>query len=81
MKTIDSVYVFVADNDATKTSPAEEGVVGMFDNETGALQPLFCTDPRLLNPLRQAAKQIANVTGKKFKVLKFSAREEIGTVG
>lgn len=81
MKTIDCVYLFVAENEATPNAPAEEGVVAYVDHESGALQPLMTTDPKDLNNMRAGAKQIALGMGKKIKLVKFTAREEIGTVG
>lgn len=56
----------------------EEGVCAYVD-KFGAT-PLISADPKRLSQITEMAQQIADQTGRSFKVVRFSVREEIGEI-
>lgn len=65
---IESVYAFLSEDDGG------EGLCGA--NVGGQWMPLITADPKVLDKLRHIAKQVAEMTGKKIKLVKFTTREE-----
>jgi hypothetical protein len=42
--------------------------------------PLIAADPTRLDAIKDMGQQMADVTGKNFKIVRFSAREDIGEI-
>lgn len=56
----------------------EEGICA-YVNEMGSL-PMISADPRRLEQMTAIAQNIANETGLKFEIVRFSVREKIGEI-
>lgn len=66
-------YVSVDEN-------GEEGICGFNDPRTKQWMPMIAGDEYRLKSLRPFAHQIASVTKRKVKIVRFTNREDIGEV-
>ena len=74
MPKIEEMYAFIAED----KGPDDEGIVG-FMAGTGWL-PMVGADMARVESLKPIARGIANATGTKIKLLRFTQREELGGV-
>lgn len=75
MPKIEQMYAFVVED----TGPDDEGIIGM--HTPLGWVPLVGGDMARIDSLRGTARSIAKRTGKKVKLLCFSERKEIETIG
>jgi hypothetical protein len=68
---IKTIHAFIA-TEADDT----EGVVG-FRTETGAFWPMVCADEARVDSLRKMAQLVAQQTGVKIVLAKFSVRQDV----
>jgi hypothetical protein len=68
------VYVFI-----TNDPQGNEGVVAVI-NPNGQMQPLISFDGADMEPMTNAAQQIADETKQDIKLIKFDNREELNTI-
>ena len=73
MRTIDEVFLFVTEG------TEGEGLIGQRMGDSWI--PFVCADRARLESLRPLAEEIAKATKKKVKLIRYSAREEIETLG
>lgn len=74
MPRIEEMYAFVAED----SGPDDEGLIGM--NTGSGWMPLVGADMARVESLKPIAREIAEATGKKIKILHFTQREELGGV-
>lgn len=72
--TIDSIYAFISEDENG------EGVCAA-SNGTALIMPLIAADERRLELLKPIAQELARHTKKKIKLVKFSVREDLETIG
>lgn len=75
MSRIDEMFAFVSED----TGPEDEGIITMSLGST--MMPLVGGDMTRVEKLKPIARQIAQQTGKKVKLLRFSTREELEELG
>lgn len=70
---IDEVFVFVSSDEKG------EGIIGQTIKMIGqnVFMPFVCSDKARMELLKPLAKKIAKESGKKIKLIRLSAREEI----
>jgi hypothetical protein len=71
---IESLWAYISEDEKG------EGLCGFQDPNTGQWMPMICADEARLKALRPFAHQIAVVTKKKIKVVKFTQREDIDAI-
>ena len=74
MKRIDEMFVFVAEDDDS------EGITAFVHPQTGMAFPLVAADAERVDSMRPIAQNIASMSGKSIKLIKFSVREELETL-
>ena len=74
MPRIEEMYAFVTED----SGPDDEGVIGM--NTGSRWLPMVGADMARVESLKPIAEAIAAKTGKKVKILRFSHREDLGSV-
>jgi len=72
---IETLWAYVSENEKD-----DEGICGYQDPRTQQWLPLIAADKERLQLLRPFAHQIAKVTKKKIKLVKFHSREDIGVI-
>ncbi len=72
---IETLWAYVSENDKN-----EEGLCGYQDPRTGQWLPMVAGDKTHLIALRPFADQIAKLTKKKVKLVKFTTREDLGVI-
>lgn len=75
MPLIEEMYAFISYDKDDK----DEGICA-FHSGYGVWMPMVGADMKRVESLKPIAKQIANMTGKRIKICKFSAREVIETI-
>lgn len=75
MPKIKELFAFVAED----SGPEDEGIIGM-SLGGDLMMPLVGADMARVESLKPAARQIAWLTGKKVKLLRFSTREDLGVI-
>ena len=70
-----SIWAYVSENEE-----GVEGICGFNDPRTGQWVPMIAADEERLKSLKPFAHQIAVVTKKKVKLVKFHKREDVGEV-
>jgi hypothetical protein len=73
---IASIWAYVSENEK-----GEEGICGFNDPRTSQWVPMIAADEERLKSLKPFAHQIAVITKKKVKLVKFQTREDVGEVG
>ncbi|MBR0879598.1 hypothetical protein ACVMGC_000996 [Bradyrhizobium barranii subsp. barranii] len=68
---IDEVYLFVS------VDEAGEGVCAAPLMGEGSLVPLMAADKKRVEALKPWAREVARITGKKIKLIKFTTRSEV----
>lgn len=68
---IDEMYAFVA-SDADG-----EGLMAFLDQRTGSWMPMVCADMSRVKSLVPIAEDLSRLSGKPFKILKFSTGTDI----
>lgn len=74
MKLINEIYAFIAED------PKEEGVIGA-NLMPGMFMPFVGADKARMESLRPYAEEIARKSGKTIRLVKFSNREVLDTIG
>lgn len=69
LEKIEEVYCFVS------VDEGGEGVVG--HNFGGVMMPFVCADKARMEQLKPIAKEMAQMTGRKIKLIKLTHREEL----
>lgn len=72
---LESVWAYMSEDDTGK-----EGICGYNDPRTNIWIPMLAADEERLKSLRPFAHQIASVTRKKVKLVKFTSREDLGEI-
>lgn len=75
MPRINEVYAFISED----TGPDDEGIIGAVFG--GQWMPFVCGDKARVDSLRPHAEKIAELTGKKVKLVKFAVRTDVETIG
>jgi hypothetical protein len=74
MKRIDEMYAFVAEDEDS------EGITAFVHPHSGMAFPLVAADKERVDSLREIAQNIASMSGKPVKLIKWSVREELETL-
>ena len=74
MPKIKEMFAFVAENEG----PDDEGIIGALVGTV--MLPLVGADEATINRLKPIAKRVAEQSGKKIKLLRFTHREDLGDV-
>ena len=69
---IESIWAYISEDEN-----GEEGICGFNDPRTACWIPMIAADEERLKSLKPFAHQIAVVTGRKVKIVKFHNREEL----
>jgi hypothetical protein len=72
---IESIWAYVSEDEK-----GEEGICGFNDPRTNQWIPMIAADETRLKSLKPFAHQIAIVTKRKVKLVKFSIREDMGEI-
>lgn len=72
---IESLWAYVSENDV-----GDEGLCGYKDPRTGNWLPMVAGNHKHLQALKPFADQIAKLTKKKVKLVKFTMREDLGVI-
>lgn len=73
MPKIDELFAFIAED----ASPDDEGIAAYWHAGMLAYMPLVGADRARVDALRKWAQEIATVTKKRMKLVRFSVREEL----
>lgn len=72
---IGAIWAYVSEDEK-----GDEGICGFNDPRTNQWVPMICADEERLKALKPFAHQIAVVTKRKVKIVKFHTREDIGEI-
>lgn len=76
MPRISELWAFIAED----AGPDDEGVVAEFRPETSAWVSLVGADRARMDSVRARAQDIANASGKRLKLVRFTVREELEVI-
>lgn len=76
MPRIDTLWAFL-----TVDKDGSEGMCAATYGPHGMLLPLIAADPARLDSVTAMAEQLAQTTGMKIKLVRFTAREELREIG
>jgi len=70
---IETIHAFIAPDPIN----GDEGVVAWMTPTDRMWMPLIAADPARLKELRPLAEEVARITGRKIKLVRFEARVEV----
>lgn len=73
MPKIERMFAFVSED----TGPDDEGIIGVCEPLTGIFMPMVGADQARIESLLPKAQEVAEVTGKQFRILEFSVRKDV----
>ncbi len=76
MPKIEEMYAYIAHE---RDDPADEGLTA-FKGSSGAWLPMVGADEKRMTSLKLMAQGIANITGQKITLVKFSVRTDLETI-
>lgn len=74
MPRIDEIWVFISED-----APGEEGIIGAKLGENWV--PFVAADRERVESLKPIAREIGKITERKVKLVKFSNRTDVETIG
>jgi len=79
MEKIEEVWAYVSEDHNEDMEDIIGREFNMFGKEV--FMPFVCADQEIIKQLRPFAEEIANLSNKKIKLIKFSVRTEVETIG